>query len=145
LKAQKYDCSDFEIRRSKCKHIFAAEFTFEQDFLSELSSEETAIPDTYLPSRKTYSQDWKAYNQAQTCEKSEFQFLFAELCKGIGEPSQTHNRPRLPLQDVIFSCVFKVSSTFSLRRFNTDLKEAKEKAFICRTPNNKSLSRYFRL
>ncbi len=99
-----------EIRRSKCKHIFAAEFTFEQDFLSELASEEAVIPQPYLPPRKTYSQDWVSYDKAQKCEKSEFQFLLAELCKGIGEPSQIFGRPRLPLEDMIFSCVFKVYS-----------------------------------
>ncbi|MDQ6787784.1 MAG: transposase [Acidobacteriota bacterium] len=143
LKSQKCDCPDFEIRRQKCKHIFAAEYAFEQDFLSELSTEDITIPQAYLPAKKTYSQDWKAYNQAQTCEKSEFQLLLAELCKGVGEPSQEKGRPRLPLEDMIFSCVYKVYSMFSLRRFNTDLKEAHKKGFICRTPNNKSLSRYF--
>ncbi len=38
LKAQKCTCPDFEIRRQKCKHIFAAEFSFEQDFLSDLAT-----------------------------------------------------------------------------------------------------------
>jgi transposase len=142
LKSQKCDCPDFEIRRQKCKHIFAAEFYFEQDFLSELSAE-TIIPETYVPPRKTYSQDWASYDKAQFSEKAEFQFLLAELCKGIGEPAQYNGRPRLPLEDMIFSCVFKVYSTFSGRRFNTDLDEARKKGFICRTPNHVSVSRYF--
>ncbi len=143
LSKQKCSCPDFEIRRQKCKHIFAAEFSFEQDFLSELTTKETVIPQTYLPSRKTYSQDWISYDKAQTSEKSEFQFLLAELCKGISEPSQTHGRPRLPLEDMIFSCVFKVYSTFSLRRFHTDLKEAHGKGFLLRPAHYKSVSRYF--
>ncbi len=143
LKAQKCTCPDFEIRRNKCKHIFAAEYYFEQSFLSELETKETAIPQTYLPPRKTYSQDWIAYDKAQTCEKAEFQYLLAELCKGIGEPSQTFGRPRLPLEDMIFSCVYKVYSTFSLRRFNTDLSEAHKKGFLVRPPHYKSISRYF--
>jgi transposase len=143
LNKQKCTCPDHEIRRNKCKHIFAAEYCFEQDFLSELTTQETVIPETYIPPKKTYSQDWKAYDKAQTCEKSEFQYLLAELCKGAGEPSQTKGRPRLPLEDMIFSCVYKVYSLFSLRRFTTDLKEAKEKGFITRAPNNKSVARYF--
>lgn len=143
IKAQKCTCPDFEIRRNKCKHIFAAEYHFEQSFLSELETKEIVIPQTYLPPRKTYSQDWIAYDKAQTCEKAEFQYLLAELCKGIGEPSQTKGRPKLPLEDMIFSCVYKVYSTFSLRRFHTDLTEAHKKKFLVRPPHYKSISRYF--
>jgi transposase len=143
LKSQKCTCPDHEIRRQKCKHIFAAEFYFENDFLKDLTAEEIEIPQTYVPPRKTYSQDWIAYDKAQRCEKSEFQFLLAELCKGIGEPAQYNGRPRLPLEDMIFSCVYKVYSTFSLRRFHTDLDEAHKKGFLIRPPHYKSVSRYF--
>lgn len=76
-------------------------------------------------------------------EKSEFQFLLAELCKGVGEPAQFNGRPRLALEDMLFSCAFKVYSTFSGRRFTTDLKEAKEKGFISNAANHTSISRYF--
>jgi transposase len=143
LKSQKCTCPDFEIRRTKCKHIFAAEFYFENDFLRELSAEEIKPTVKPVPKRKTYSQDWTAYDNAQRNEKKEFQFLLAELCKGIGEPAQYNGRPRLPLEDVLFACVYKVYSTFSLRRFNTDLSEAKSKKYISSTPNHASISRYF--
>ena len=143
LQSQKCTCPDFEIRRKKCKHIFAAEYSFEQGFLSELVSEKIPQKVISVPKRKTYPQVWSAYNKAQTTEKSEFQFLLAELCKGVGEPSQIKGRPRLPLEDMIFSCVFKVYSTFSGRRFTTDLKEATDKGFLAWTPNHKSISRYF--
>lgn len=143
LQKQKCDCADFEIRRKKCKHIFAAEFSFEQDFLTELSSEETPKVYKPVPKRKIYPQVWTAYNEAQRTEKAEFQFLLAELCKGIGEPSQPNGRPRLPLEDMLFASVFKVYSTFSLRRFNTDLEEARSKGFINSSPNHASISRYF--
>ena len=115
LKSQKCTCPDHEIRRQKCKHIFAAEFRFEQDFLKDITAEEIIIPETYAPPRKTYKQDWIAYNKAQTGEKSNFQLLLAELCKGIGEPAQYNGRPRLPLEDMLFASVFKVYSTFSIR------------------------------
>ena len=143
LSKQKCSCPDFEIRRKKCKHIFAAEFSFEQDFLSELVCEEIKPVIKPVPKRKTYPQVWTAYNEAQRTEKAEFQFLLAELCKGIGEPSQALGRPRLPLEDMLFSCVFKVYSTFSLRRFNTDLSEARIKGFVSSSPNHASISRYF--
>ncbi len=102
LQSQKCDCLDFEIRRSKCKHIFAAEFFFEQNFLGELTREEIPQKVISVLKRKTYAQDWVSYNEAQRTEKAEFQFLLAELCKGIGEPSQTIGRPRLPLEDILF-------------------------------------------
>ena len=143
LKSQKCTCPDHEIRRQKCKHIFAAEYYFENDFLKELTSEEIEIPQTYVPPRKTYPQVWSAYNKAQTTEKATFQSLLAELCNVAGEPAQYNGRPRLPLEDIIFACVYKVYSTFSLRRFTTDLSEAQNKGFISKTPNHKSVSRYF--
>src|SRR5687767_15462157 len=35
LKSQKCSCPDFEIRRQKCKHLYAVEFHFEHNFLRE--------------------------------------------------------------------------------------------------------------
>lgn len=65
-----------------------------------------------------------------------------ELCNGIGEPSQTNGRPRKALEDMLFACVFKVYSTFSSRRFTTDIREAKKKGFIGDVPHFNSISRY---
>ncbi|MGI8638882.1 MAG: SWIM zinc finger family protein [Pyrinomonadaceae bacterium] len=139
LTKQNCTCPDYEIRQQKCKHIFAVEFSFEQAFIAELDTLEVA---KVAKQRKTYKQVWTAYNKAQTTEKSEFQSLLFELCKGIGEPSQTNGRPRNPLDDMIFSCIFKVYSTFSSRRFMTDLKEAKKKEYISTIPHFNSVSRY---
>ncbi len=141
LEPQKCTCPDFEIRRQKCKHIFAVEFVFEQSFLKDIK-DKTQIT-KIVPKRKTYKQIWSAYNKAQRTEKAEFQILLTELCNGIGEPAQWKGRPRLPLEDMLFACVFKVYSTFSLRRFNTDLEEAKAKGFITSTPNHASIARSF--
>ena len=139
LNKQKCTCPDFEIRRVKCKHIFAVEFSFEQSFIASFDTLEVA---KVAKKRTTYKQVWTAYNQAQTNEKAQFQSLLAQLCKGIGEPSQSHGRPRNPLEDMIFSCIFKVYSTFSSRRFMTDLKEAQKKAHISTVPHFNSVSRY---
>ncbi len=143
LNTQKCTCPDHEIRRQKCKHIFAAEYYFEKDFLKDLTADEITLPQAYVPPRKTYKQEWKAYNKAQTSEKANFQLLLAELCKGIGEPAQYNGRPRLPLEDMLFATVFKVYSTFSIRRFETDLRDAKAKGFITATPSHASTARYF--
>ena len=36
--------------------------------------------------RKTYPQNWTAYNAAQSEEKTRFGVLLADLCKGIQQP-----------------------------------------------------------
>ncbi len=73
LGKQLCDCPDYEIRRLKCKHLFAAESAFEKEILESLSSDDAPLDLTLFSKRKTYSQDWTAYNKSQTCEKGEFQ------------------------------------------------------------------------
>ncbi len=45
-------------------------------------------------------------------------------------------------EDMVFSCVFKIYSTFSARRFATDLREAKKKGFIKDVPHFNLISCY---
>ena len=93
--------------------------------------------------RPTYSQDWPAYNAAQTNEGDQFQRLLADLCEGINNPVQTgKGRPRLLLSDVTFAAVFKVYSTFSCRRFVSDLRSAQANGFIKRMPHYNSIFKY---
>lgn len=143
LKPQTCDCPDFEFRQQKCKHIYAAINRFELDFLALINGEENTEPPKLSTPRPTYPQNWTAYNISQTTEKAEFQRLLAKLCNGIGAPSQKYGRPSLPLEDMLFACVFKVYSTFSGRRFSTDLSEAKEKEYISKLPHFNSVLRYF--
>jgi transposase len=95
--------------------------------------------------RKTYPQQWPAYNQAQTNEKARLQSLLFELCAGIQEPIQTFGRPRLPFAEMIFAAVFKVYSTVSGRRFISDLREAHQRGYISKTPHFNSISNYLEL
>jgi transposase len=92
--------------------------------------------------KKTYRQEWPAYNRAQTQEKAQFQSLLHELCKGIGEPSQRIGRPRLPFDEMIFATTFKVYSTVSQRRFICDLQDAHAKGYISKVPHFNSISNY---
>lgn len=85
--------------------------------------------------KKTYSQEWSAYNAAQVNEKDQFQTLLRELCKGVGEPSQKIGRPRLPFEEMIFAATFKVYSTVSQRRFMSDLRDAHAKGHISQVPH----------
>lgn len=103
-------CPDHETRQVKCKHIFAVEFTIRREYTDD--GEKQTVTET-VTVRKTYKQEWPAYNAAQTNEKDQFQTLLHQLCKGVGEPSQKMGRPRLPFEDMIFSTCFKVYSTVS--------------------------------
>jgi hypothetical protein len=133
------NCPDHETYNGKCKHIFAVEFLLQgalddkgeiQDFRKKIGK------------KKTYPQQWPAYNKAQTQEKENFQTLLRELCTGIGEPSQKIGRPRLPFEEMIFAATFKVYSTVSQRRFMSDLRDAHAKGHISKVPHFNSISNY---
>jgi hypothetical protein len=78
----------------------------------------------------TYKQNWPAYNAAQMEEKERFIVLLNALCQLVEQPAQANGRPRLPLADMIFACVYKVYCCFSSRRFMSDLREAQVKEHI---------------
>ncbi len=126
-------CPDHETRGCKCKHIYAVEFVMKREIGSD-----GVVVDTrqvvLTEKRVTYPQQWEAYNAAQTTEKSSFRVLLHNLCKGLQDPPMKNGRPRLPLRDSIFAACYKVYSTFSGRRFMTDLREAQSEGFINRCP-----------
>ncbi len=133
------NCPDHEFRQTKCKHIFAVEFTIRREQTSDGATIETR---TLKVVRKTYPQNWPAYNAAQVNEKADFQCLLYDLCRAVAEPEQRRGRPRLSLADIIFSSTFKIYSTVSGRRFSTDLEEAKDKGYLTRLPHYNSVFRY---
>jgi transposase len=142
-------CPDYETRRQACKHIFAVEITLQREVTQreETTRRNGQVTHTLTTTvkttkRVTYRQDWPAYNRAQTQEKATFQVLLHDLCQGIPEPPQTQRRPRLPLADMLFAATFKVYSTFSGRRFMTDLREAHGTGHIARLPHYNSIFHY---
>jgi len=92
--------------------------------------------------RKTYPQNWPAYTQAQTNEKSKFLELLYALCSQLEDAPQHMGRPRIPLADRLFSVIFKVYECVSGRRFMSDLMEAKRRGLVSQMPNFISISRY---
>jgi transposase len=134
-------CPDFECRKLRCKHIFAVEYTIERE---QTSDGQTITTETVKVTRKTYSQNWPAYNTAQQFEKSKLQELLYELCRNVPEPEreQKRGRPRLSVADIIFSSTYKIYSTVSGRRFSTDLREAKARGYLTRLPHYNSVFRY---
>lgn len=131
-------CPDFKKHGQKCKHIHAAEFALQQESGAQL-------PEPPHTRRPTYKQEWPAYNKAQVNEKSVFLALLYDLCKGIEEPIQTFGRPRAPLSDVIFGLVFRIYSTFSGRRFMSDMRDALQKGYLSKLPSYNSLFDYLQM
>lgn len=138
-KAQTCTCPDHQEARHKCKHLFAVEFVIQREFWPDGTVTETRT--MTVTQRKTYPQDWSAYNAAQTTEKDRFTALLADLCRKIEEPEQKMGRPRLPLADAVFAAVFKVYSTVSGRRFTCDMKEALERGHVTKAPHYNSIFR----
>ena len=138
--AKQCTCPDFESRQATCKHIFAVEYTIRREYTDDGQTQ--TVTET-VTVKKTYKQEWPAYNAAQVNEKDQFQKLLHELCKGIGGPSQKMGRPQLPFEDMIFAACFKVYSTVSGRRFMSDLLDAKAKGHISKLPCYNSIFNYF--
>lgn len=137
-------CPDYELREMKCKHIFAVEYSLKRQQNADGTTTETRTTTvTETVKRPTYKQVWPAYNKAQTREKEHFLTLLADLCAGIvDETPPRKGQARLPLQDAIFSAVFKVYSTVSGRRFSTDLRDAAAKGLIRKAPHFNSIFNY---
>jgi len=139
--APRCTCPDYEFRNARCKHIVAVEYVLMRETTAD---GQTVVTETVKITRKTYTQDWKAYNTAQTHEKSELQALLYELCKNLPEPVERRGkgRPALSLSDVIFSSVTKIYSTISGRRYQTDLREAKARGYLEHLPHYNSVFKY---
>ena len=129
-------CPDHMHRGSKCKHIYAVEYTKEYVITDDgdLQVTETVT--------KTYSQNWRAYDEAQRSEYRVFMELLADLCGRIATPKQTMGRPSKPLSDMVYACALKVYSGFSLRRFESLMEVAQERGHIRETCNYSTVSKY---
>lgn len=132
----KCSCPDCELRHKKCKHIYAVEFYIKQEIDQEGKITQTKGV------KISYSQDWKAYNNAQTNEKLVFLKLLRELCDFVEQPQYKFGRPNLAYSDMIFGSALKVYSTFSLRRFMSDMKIAKEMNLVDNVPSFMTISNY---
>jgi len=122
------NCPDFTNRRIMCKHLCAVEY-----MLTKETDREGNVTITQTK-RITYSQNWSAYDKSQISQKEMFLELLNDLCKGIPNPTYVFGRPTLPISDMIFSSALKVFTTFSLRRFETDMRTAKEKGYVDKVP-----------
>ena len=86
-----------------------------------------------------YTQNWPAYNAAQTSEKEHVVALLRALCAGIVQPKHGRGRPRLPLADVTHAAAMKVYSGMSSRRATTDIRACAAKGLIADAPHYNSV------
>ena len=135
-------CPDYELRKERCKHIYAVEFTIMAEQTTDGEVTKTTVTKTV---KVTYRQEWTSYNTAQVREKEMFLRLLFDLCSLIVEPVQTKGRKRLSYRDMIFAAAYKVYSTMSCRRFQSDLRDAHEKGYVTRVPHFNSIFNYLEL
>jgi len=128
-------CPDHEDTGLPCKHIFAVRVTMNREHGTDGTITETKT--VTFTEKKTYKQpEWGIYNLAQTEEKRRFLTLLHDLCRDLPNPPQSGaGRKRSDMSDMVFTAVYKVYSTFSARRFATDLDDAFESGFLTRRIN----------
>ncbi len=136
-------CPDHETRQCACKHILAVEIVMKRERNSDGSITETQSI-TLTEERKTYTQDWPAYNRAQSIEKDRFQELLVDLCSGLDDPVRTgRGRPGHSIRDMIFAMAFKVYCGFSTRRVSSDLREAHQRGHLSKSIPGQKLNQFF--
>ncbi len=130
-------CPDWEARGRDCKHVFAVEFTMRREVVSDgmVMTEEVKV---------TYSQEWASYNRAQCQEKETFLPMLADLCSTLPSPQQSLGRPRMPLSDMAFACVYRVYEGLSARRFDSDVRESQAKGLTEADPHFNTVLRHLR-
>lgn len=134
--APRCSCPDWELREMDCKHIHAVRYTVQKQENADGTTTvtETLTVSATVEKKTTYRQNWTAYNAAQSVEKDRVQVLLADLLRGVAEPERKPTRGQKPhtVRDSLFAMVFKVYSTFSSRRFSSDLREAHERGHLSR-------------
>jgi len=144
LETKACTCPDCKENGFVCKHYHAASIVYKRDVLPDGTMIETKT--VTLSERKTYKQDWPAYNLAQATEKRRLQVLLVDLCRNLPERERPKGRsgpkPHLT-RDCVFSMAFKVYCGLSSRRFSSDLLEAHEKGHVVRPIPGPKVTAFF--
>jgi len=97
--------------------------------------------------RKKYSQQWAAYNMAQTQEVVLFQEMLVELINDtidVRKPLFKKGRPFNDLKEMLFCCVMRIYFGKSSRRTMGYLALAKGKDYIKKIPHFNTILKYYR-
>ena len=95
-------CPDHVETGFKCKHVWAVEFTMKRECTADGTIAETRT--MVFTEKKVYRQDWPAYNEAQSTEKTRVQKLLSDLCRGLSQPrTGKKGRPATLRSDMAFA------------------------------------------
>jgi transposase len=137
-------CPDHQETGFKCKHQYAVEFTVKREQLADGSVVEQRT--FKWMEEKTYTQDWRAYDEAQRSEKRRLQVLLADVCRTIPEPERRPgvSGPKpVSIADRAFACCFKVYAGMSQRRTNCDMEDAHAAGHLSRLIHPSKVSSFF--
>ena len=134
-------CPDYDLKGASCKHIYASILVAQRERDPALVVD--AGRGLTRAVRKTYPQNWVAYNQAQTQEKHNFLYLLRGLCDTVEQPPNANiGRPRMALSDMVFANVLKVYSGMSGRRVTGNIVDAEKLGLVDETPHFNSCYKY---
>jgi transposase len=97
--------------------------------------------------KKTYKQQWNAYNMAQTNEFKLFQDVLIELIDSliqVRKPLWKNGRPFSDLKDMLFCCVTKCYYGKSARRNIGYLTLSKGNGYIKKVPHFNTILNYYK-
>ncbi len=139
--------TDARVQTYRCR-VCSNNFMVLKNLKREVINSATTIDNLLNPKEiketQNYSQDWSAYNQAQTKEKEMFIEILSELNSLLEvEYRKRKGRPNNQLQDMIFACAIKVYSGLSSRRVVSELSLLEKSNFISRVPHFNSITNYF--
>ncbi len=93
---------------------------------------------------KPTSQDWPAYNGAQTNEKLWFKRLAADLLQVVGEEKKSSRGPKgHGIRTRLFSLLLQTYMEKSSRRIVSELKEAKRQGLIEKAPHFNTILSFY--
>ncbi len=102
------------------------------------------VLDKVSPPRKTYPQDWDAYNLAKTQEKTISLQLLMELLENIEEDKKSDGRPPFSLREQVICMFVYCYCGFSGRRAISDLNSLKERKILTKVPHFNTIFNMFK-
>ena len=142
LKTKSCTCPDCVEGGFVCKHYFAAQIVHQRDMLPDGTMVETKT--ITFTEKKTYKQDWRAYNLAQSTEKHRFHQLLFDLTRGVPElPTGKRGRKPHTTKDSLFTMAMKVYGMFSSRRSSCDFKDAHEDGYTANAVPGMKVNKFF--
>ncbi len=91
-----------------------------------------------------YTQDWPAYNRAQTTEKTWFKRLVADLLRIVDEKeSSSRGRKGFGIRTKLFSLLIQTYTGKSSRRVVSEIEEAKDQGLVEEVPHFNSILNFY--